>query len=108
MKYALFQKSSDKTINKYVLKTKECLNVIYDVICPGEGEHLKEIFLNSLGKVKVNPVDETTFILKEIYMSADTWSFRRQILSVLAANKSYDELKKVTNKLINIPNCKYC
>ncbi|CAC5375179.1 unnamed protein product [Mytilus coruscus] len=44
---------------------------------------------------KSSTLDETALILKDTYNTAETWTLRRQILSVLSRNYSFDEIREM-------------
>jgi hypothetical protein len=45
--------------------------------------------------IQVPLFDETLFILKEVYLNADTWLMQRQILSIIVKDMDYNEVKQV-------------
>ena len=79
-----------------------CLTAVCDSICPGEGDHLKTLVYRGVVNMDNLPeIDQTTHILIEVYNTADTWTFQRQVLSILAKKYSFQEMNRVS---INI----YC
>ncbi|CAC5406365.1 unnamed protein product [Mytilus coruscus] len=91
--------STDKTKQRCVSKALQCMSVICETICPGEGDTLKNLMFKSVFSAhkpeKSSTLDETALILKDTYNSAETWTLRRQILSVLSRNYSFDEVREV-------------
>ena len=87
------QTSSTRTIQRYKLKARQCINTVLETMCPGESSFL-------LSEIFPEPAkDNTVETLCEIYSKADTWMFKRQVLSILTEQLNYDSLKKV--RLIN-------
>lgn len=83
------ESASARTIQRYKLKARQCLNSVFETICPGEAPFLEaELYPESLK-------DNTMKTLLEIYTKADTWMFRRQVLSILTEQLNYDALRKV-------------
>ena len=88
--------SSERTKNRCLAKALQCLSAACETICPGEGSLLKSMVCQSISQeTQFVPVNETSKILVDIYNSADSWTFRRQILSILTENHSYQDMKQV-------------
>ncbi|CAG2255817.1 XDH [Mytilus edulis] len=76
------ESASTRTIQRYKLKARQCLNSVFENICPGEAPFLEaELYPESLK-------DNTMKTLLEIYTKADTWMF-------LTEQLNYDALRKV-------------
>ncbi|XP_052098404.1 uncharacterized protein LOC127733128 isoform X2 [Mytilus californianus] len=75
------------------------MSLICETICPGEGDTLKDLMFKSVFSAhkpeKSSTLDETALILKDTYNSAETWTLRRQIISVLSRNYSFDEVREM-------------
>lgn len=92
--------SSSKTQSNCITKALQCIEAICDTICPGEGKLLEDkvrsfIYFQTKDKEKVPLFDETLFILKEVYLNADTWLMPRQILSIIVKDRDYNEVKQL-------------
>lgn len=90
--------SSMRTQRRYLQKANECLSLVIEAICPNEKEQFKEMFVQSLTSPSLQKNDIAgvdVHVLKDIYDRAETWSFRRQILSILASEHSYSQVKQV-------------
>ncbi|CAC5386464.1 unnamed protein product [Mytilus coruscus] len=91
--------STDKTKQRCVSKALQCMSAICETICPGEGDSLKDLLFKSVFSAhkpeKSSTLDETALILKDTYNTAETWTLRRQILSVLSRNYSFDEIREM-------------
>ncbi|CAG2256336.1 unnamed protein product [Mytilus edulis] len=83
------ESASARTIQRYKLKARQCLNSVFETICPGEAPFLEAELYPELLK------DNTMKTLLEIYTKADTWMFRRQVLSILTEQLNYDALRKM-------------
>ncbi|CAG2248591.1 unnamed protein product [Mytilus edulis] len=93
--------SSERTQRRYLQKANDCLAVVIEAICPKEKEAFMEKFVESLCKSTAVENNQSSrscgvnaSILKEIYDRAETWTFRRQILSILAFENTYYAAKK--------------
>ncbi|CAG2214456.1 unnamed protein product [Mytilus edulis] len=76
------ESASARTIQRYKLKARQCLNSVFETICPGEAPFLEaELYPESLK-------DNTMKTLLEIYTKADTWMF-------LTEQLNYDALRKM-------------
>ena len=67
-------------------------------MCPREGHILQEMYLSRLTQNNTSGtehIDKTASLLSKIYNEAETWYFRRQILSILAQHYGYDTVKEV-------------
>ena len=100
---------SETTKNRYMNKALQCLTAVCDSICPGEGDHLEKLVCKGVVNMDSLPeIDQTTHILIEVYNTADTWTFRRQVLSILAEKYSYQEMKRVSiNIFCSMTRIKY-
>ncbi|CAC5390139.1 unnamed protein product [Mytilus coruscus] len=91
--------STDKTKQRCVSKALQCMSAICETICPGEGDSLKDLLFKSVFSAhkpeKSSTLDETALILKDTYNTAETWTLRRQILSVLSRNYSFDMIREM-------------
>ncbi|XP_076086616.1 uncharacterized protein LOC143057233 isoform X2 [Mytilus galloprovincialis] len=87
--------SSERTQRRYTEKANECLSLLLETMCPGEGEQLKE---NIFSKVEKNMtrIDSPQFIdaLVESYMRAETSTVRCQILSILSSHSKFEDINK--------------
>ncbi|VDI67385.1 Hypothetical predicted protein [Mytilus galloprovincialis] len=90
--------SCEKTRKKCVSKALECLTAICSTICPGEGEELETMVLQAkqtLLNEKITTLDQTSFILKEVYLQAESWTLQRQILSIICKDRTFGEIKEL-------------
>ncbi|XP_071162572.1 uncharacterized protein [Mytilus edulis] len=87
--------STDKTKQRCLSKALECMSAICETICPGEGDLLFKSVISAHKPEKSSTLDQTALILRDIYISAETWSLRRQILSVLSRNYSFNEVREM-------------
>ena len=93
-----YTESSERTRHRYETKALQCVNVLLDTICPNEGDALWENICESTCSDSINNNSCNPNILKEIYLNADTWQFRKQILSILTQQISCNEAQKVSCK----------
>ncbi|XP_076106707.1 uncharacterized protein LOC143075235 [Mytilus galloprovincialis] len=87
--------STDKTKQRCLSKALKCMSAICETICPGEGDLLFKSVISAHKPEKSSTLDQTALILKDIYISAETWSLRRQILSVLSRSYSFNEVREM-------------
>ncbi|VDI78120.1 Hypothetical predicted protein [Mytilus galloprovincialis] len=94
--------SSERTQRRYLQKANDCLAVVIEAICPKEKEAFMEKFVESHCKSTAVENNQSSrscgvnvSILKEIYDRAETWTFRRQILSILAFEHTYSQMKQM-------------
>ena len=86
--------SSDRTKQRYTSKARQCVNAMLDTMCPNESH---AILMSIVSSSKHDDQDEPSIqILKEIYLNAETWQFRRQVLSILTQQMTFAEAEKVT------------
>ncbi|CAC5395476.1 unnamed protein product [Mytilus coruscus] len=89
--------SCEKTRKKCVSKALECLTAICSTICPGEGEELENLVLHAtqtLLNEKITKLDQTSLILKEVYLQAESWTLQIQILSMICKDRIFGEIKE--------------
>ncbi|VDI15626.1 Hypothetical predicted protein [Mytilus galloprovincialis] len=101
--------SCEKTRKKCVSKALECLTAICSTICPGEGEELETMVLQAkqtLLNEKITTLDQTSFILKEVYLQAESWTLQRQILSIICKDRTFGEIKEVESAVDSITDWK--
>ena len=84
----LFSISSERSQRRYTNKAKQCIDSILTVICPNESDLLYSTMLKHVE-------EKSDLIMKEIYLQGESWQFRRQILSILVQQKSFEECQKV-------------
>lgn len=65
-------------------------------MCPKEGDALWESVISTAGSKKNE--DTSQRVLKEMYMNASTWQFKRQVLSILTQHMSLNEAQKVSRQ----------
>lgn len=85
--------------NRYIDKAFQVFSAVCDNICPGEGEQLQDLVFRSVLPYNQPQLDNTSRILIDVYRTADTWTFKRQILSILSQNYSYKDIKSVSDML---------
>lgn len=91
------ENSSDRSKKRYIDKANQCLDLVFNTICPGEGETLKTALLSS-----EKDEDVTLETLVSIYQRAETWMFQRQILSIICIKHKFEEVKKVCPLFISL------
>ena len=85
--------SSDRTKQRYMAKAKQCISAVLDTISPNEGDLLlKSVLLEQQNTVH----DVSLDVLKEIYQRAETWQFRRQVLSIIVKQMTFEEAQAVS------------
>ena len=95
------QMACKKTKQQSVAKIITCIFANCEAMYPGEGDFLQDMVFEAVrSKCQPNPeptcnLDETCLILKDIYVQAESWTFKRQILSILAKTKNFSEVKQV-------------
>lgn len=85
---------SERTQRRYTSKVRDCVRVICKTFCPGEGNVLHDMFMTTIGKNMQSSTENTAVLLADIYKSAETWTFKRQILSILAEDYNFDALSQ--------------
>lgn len=60
------------------------------------------MFMTTIGKNMQSSTENTAVLLADIYKSAETWTFKRQILSILAEDYNFDALSQEHVYLFNI------
>ncbi|CAC5367570.1 unnamed protein product [Mytilus coruscus] len=95
----------DKNLALNIDGEKENTNVtvqIHETVTDGESQTesesmcaLRQSVFSAHKPEKSSTLDETALILKDTYNTAETWTLRRQILSVLSRNYSFDEIREM-------------
>ncbi|XP_076082469.1 uncharacterized protein LOC143053552 [Mytilus galloprovincialis] len=83
--------AGERTRRRYISKAKACISAVLNTICPGEEQELYEN-LFSIETVVDEDLEEA---IKQAYENSNTWTSQRQLLSVIATNKSYNFIKKL-------------
>lgn len=86
--------ASKRTQQRYVEKARQCFDIMCNTICPGGGEFLRSALLTE-NETDQSSEKVTLEVLVEIYKRADTWDLQRQILSIIADQHSFEDVKKV-------------
>ena len=86
------REASTRTQLRYIEKAKLCANLMFNTLCPNEGDFLMSEVLK---RSQCACENVTLSCLVEIYKRAETWTLQRQILSIIAAEHSYDDIQKV-------------
>lgn len=60
------------------------------------------MFMTTIGKKRQSSTENTAVLLADIYKSAETWAFKRQILTILAENYNLDALSQEHVYFFNI------
>lgn len=93
---------SERTQRRYTSKVRDCVRVLCKTFYPGEGNVLHNMFMTTIGKNMQFSTENTAVLLADIYKSAETWTFIRQILSILAEDYNFDALSQEHVYLFNI------
>ncbi|XP_062572463.1 uncharacterized protein LOC134234419 [Saccostrea cucullata] len=88
-----FVSSSQRTRRRYAAKANECLSILLETICPGESDALKDAMFSKL-ETSYTHYESPALIeaLTESYLKAETPTIRRQILSVLTTQASFQDV----------------
>ncbi|XP_062603058.1 uncharacterized protein LOC134264790 [Saccostrea cucullata] len=86
--------SSDRTKKRYLEKAKQCISVVLETVSPNEGEILWKSILADQEKKEDLENDQSLNVLKEIYSKGETWQFRRQVLSIIVQQMSFEEAQE--------------
>ncbi|XP_076090297.1 uncharacterized protein LOC143062512 [Mytilus galloprovincialis] len=86
--------SSTRTQQRYISKAKQCMELMFSTICPGEENFIKKAVLNDMSTktMEENAILET---LVEIYKRADSWTFQRQILTTIVKDMELQDVQKL-------------
>lgn len=88
-----FQTSSDRTKRRYVAKANECLSLLLETMCPGEGDSLKDAMFAKYSKSYISyDSPEIVTALIDSYMKAETSSVRQQLLSIISIHYNFQDI----------------
>ncbi|XP_061170628.1 uncharacterized protein LOC133180030 [Saccostrea echinata] len=88
-----FVSSSERTRRRYAAKANECLSLLLETICPGESDALKDAMFSKLEKSYTHYESPALVeALTESYLKAETPTVRRQILSILTTQISFQDI----------------
>ena len=85
---------------RYIDKAIKVFSLVCESICPGEGDELQSLVCRSVNPASRSPVlDDTSKILIDVYRTAETWTSKRQVLSILSQIYSFQDVKSVSNSV---------
>ena len=93
----LLLQSSERTMNRYLAKARQCFSAVAETISPNEGSLILKSLLHE--EQENEPCQD---LLKDIYLNADSWQFRRQILSIIIAQMSFGKAQQVSTTYISM------
>ncbi|VDH91448.1 Hypothetical predicted protein [Mytilus galloprovincialis] len=83
----LLSESSKRTVRRYMDKTRQCFNAVAETISPNDGNFL----FNSVQQQEEEQQGPCNELMKDIYLNAGSWQFRRQVLSIIVERMSFEE-----------------
>ena len=83
--------SSERTCRRYSKKAQQCISLLCETICPGEGNFLEEL-VSGVQNVATNGLLN---IVGDAYLQAETRIVRRQLLSLIVTDYSFNQISEV-------------
>lgn len=88
-----FVNSSSRTKRRYATKASECIALLFETICSGEIDTLKEaVFMKFENSFTDYNSPQCIEALCQSYMKAETPTVQRQILSILSSHYSFQDI----------------
>ncbi|MES1923405.1 hypothetical protein MHBO_004971, partial [Bonamia ostreae] len=86
-------KSSERTKKRYMDKAQQCFTAMIETIAPNEADVIWNSIINYQAERCAQPSEDSN-MLKNIYLNAENWQFRRQVLSIIVERMFLEEAKK--------------